>query len=170
MLHGVRVNPPLMPSLGSVKGIVKNGAFGVAGWVGVNAVMMVVNKTGILGWVESQSPTVQAFARTALRVLAVPVVAKLGGFVTRDSGARNALVLGASVNAVFHGVKDIAGASNALPAWGNDLLLGGTGDFLTMGDYVTGFGADARPVLRSGPAASTPENALIDSSLASSFA
>lgn len=147
LLKGHRVNPPLIPSIGSVTGIVRDGAFATAGWVGVNGVGYLARKFGLLGWAANQSPTVQALINTALRVLSVPVVAYVGGMVVKNPNDRRAMVLGASANAVYHGVRDIAGPS--LPSWGNDLLMG-TGDFLTMSDYVVGFGEGGAPQLTGG--------------------
>lgn len=141
----IRVNPPLIPTMGSVMNTAKQAGYGAAGYIGVSAIMTLVSRFGLLSWADSQNALVKALIRTGVRVLAVPVVAKVGGMVVSSNEARSALVIGASVNVGVNGLREIVGASGALPAWGNELLLGGTGDFLTMGDFVDSFGEDNLP-------------------------
>jgi len=154
-LKGHRVNPPLIPSLGSVMGIVKDGAAGVAGYVGVNAVLTGANMLGLNKLYANQSPVVQGLIKTLIRALAVPLVAKVGGMVLKGEGARRALLVGAATNVVIHGIKDIAG--DQVPSWGQDLLLGdGTGDYLTASPNLSDF--------LPGPAGGPGANALVAAS------
>lgn len=165
MLRGHRVNPPLIPSLRSVTGIVRQGAFATGGWVGVNGVRMVLGRFGLMNWAAGQSPMMQAVIDTAVRVLAVPIVAYVSGMVVKNSSDRQAIVLGASANAVYHGVRDIGAASGSMPPIVNDLLLGdgpGFADYLTMSDYVQGFGANGKPyTTESANPLVSPEGAFI---------
>jgi len=154
-LKGHRVNPPLIPSFGSVTSIVKDGAAGVAGYMGVNGTVKLAGMVGLDKLGAGQSPMIQGLLKTLLRVLSVPLVAKVGGMVVKSESGRRALVLGASMNAVLHGIKDIAG--DQVPAWGQDLLLGdGTGDFLTFSPNMSDF----MPALPG----TAPSNALVAAS------
>lgn len=158
ILKGKRVNPPLIPTLSSVKNIAVQGGFAVGGWVGVNAVRWALSKVGVQAWIDKQSAPMRVVADTAVRILAVPLVAYAAGYVVKNAENKRAIVLGASANAILHGVKDAAGLAPAgtIPAWGQDLLLGDSGsnfgDYLSlpggvngMGDYVQGFNAAGIP-------------------------
>lgn len=155
MLHGVKVNPPLIPSLGSVKSIVTDGASAAFGYVGVNAIVLVANRFGFGRLLAGKSPVVQALGDTALRVLSVPVVSWLGGMVFRSPNARRLITVGASLNAAYNGIKNVGGASGALASvpYANELLLGGgTGDYL-MGSYVESLPSSAQESNGAAPAA-----------------
>lgn len=139
----VRSNPKFLPSFREVKGFVRDGAYVGVGWVGVNATMMLLNKAGVgkVTGMLGSDPKIQAAANFVLRLLTIPLVGYVAGR-TLGANARSKAILGASFNAVFHGVQDVVANTSALPSWGSDLLLGydGVNDYVAvpygMGNYV----------------------------------
>lgn len=139
----VRANPfgGLLPSFGSITGVVKNGVAIGLGWVGVNAAMMLVDKIGLAKLKETTSPTVTALINFGARAILTGVVAKLGSRFLKQNGAM--LAYGGAFNAVYHGVQDVIAANPTMvPDVAKPLLLGydGYGDFVTapgFSDWVT---------------------------------
>lgn len=138
----VRSNPfsNLMPSMGSITGVVKDGLQVGAGWLGVNAGMMILDKVVLGNLKASMSPTVTAIVNFAARAILTGVIAKVGG---RFVDSRK-LALGGAFNAVYHGVQDaIAANPSVIPDAAKPLLLGydGISDYAAvpygaMADYA----------------------------------
>lgn len=155
MLHGVRVNPRrrrrhssrrrrtrsnpfggglfAMPSIRSAKDVVKVGAAGLVGWVGVNAALALADKVGLAAFKADKSPTVGALINAAVRIVATPVIAKLASRFLKLPAS--AVMVGGGINVVLHGVQDLVAANpNVVPDQVKPLLLGydGFGDFATV--------------------------------------
>jgi len=139
----IRSNPfgGLLPTFGSITGVVKDGLGIGAGWVLVNGAMMLLDKVGLGTLKASQTPTVSALINFGARAILTGVVAKLGARFLKLNG-RN-LALGGAFNTVYHGVQDVIAANpSAVPAAAMPLLLGydGVSDYMTypgMNDYMT---------------------------------
>lgn len=156
MLHGVRVNPRrrrrsysrrrrtrrnpgfggglfAMPSIRSAKDVVKVGAAGLVGWIGVNAALALADKVGLAAFKADKSPTVGALINAAVRIVATPVIAKLASRFLKLPAS--AVMVGGGINVVLHGVQDLVAANpNVVPDQVKPLLLGydGFGDFATV--------------------------------------
>lgn len=140
----------LMPSGASAVKLLKFGGIGLAGFMGVNGVLMLADRCGLAKLKEGKSAGVQAAINAAVRAfVGVPLVTWLGGRVLKSPDQRLALFGGGAFNVVFHGAQDIAAQSKALPTWGASLLLGYDGnrglyDYMAVpgaqqgaGDYLT---------------------------------
>jgi len=151
--RGIRLNPPLgIPSFSQVKGTLIEGGYALAGWVGVNGVVMGADMLGLAKLKEGRDPKIVALINAVVRILAIPLVAWGAGKVF-GARAKSLAAIGGSFNLVYHGVQDIAAQTSVLPAWGAPLLLGydGVGDYQAYGLRGIGdWSTSSPPVLGSG--------------------
>jgi len=134
---GTVLNPFKIPTMKQAQAVLQDGLYGLGGYVGVNAVVVGLDRFLLGKWKSEQAPLVAGLVDIVERIFAIGVVTWAGGQVFKGGNARRLIAVGGAINVAMSTVKIANAQWNFIPAQAAPLLNGYEyldGDY--MGDYI----------------------------------